>query len=424
VIRRTFAAALAALALLPAAAHGAVTVGYGVAAGLTVEGTDAPEAVTISLVAGGRYQVDADVPLVAAAGCVPAGVAVSCDASIGVAAATVRLYGGDDRLAAVCPPGAALRDPGARDETAVTDHFVHLGAGNDLADLGTCGDDAVDGGPGDDTIVGGTGADRLDGGAGRNVLAGGPGDDTFTTAPEGQSVGTDEMRGEGGRDTADYSRRGTPVRVEIDAEADDGAPGEGDLVGTDVERVVGGAGADELRAGAGAAELVGGPAPDLLAGGPARDVLDLRDGGADAIEACGVERDLVVREPADPRPPADCEELDLAPTGRVQRAEIVRGRLVLDRSGRVRVPVACPRESSAACRVRVRASLALAGTPGPQTAARVRFSVTDRVAVRLTPRDARLVRRDRQAVLRIELVEGLPGGGSATRVRWLLAVAR
>ena len=43
---------------------------------------------------------------------------------------------------------------------------------------------------------------------------------------------------------------------------------------------------------------------------------------------------------------------------------------------------------------------------------------------RLTARDARFVRRDHQAILRVELVEALPGGGSATSVRWLLAVAR
>ncbi len=421
--RLLLAVVVTALAAGAVPAHAAVSVAYGVEAGLTIEGTDAPEGVTVSLLPGARYQVESDNPLVAGAGCVAAGAAVSCDASSGVAAATIRLLGGDDRLVAVCPPGTALREPGG--ETAVTDHFVSLGFGNDTADLGACGDDAVDAGPGDDTVLGGTGSDRLDGGAGHNVLVGGPGDDVFTTAADGPAVGTDDMRGEGGVDTVDYGRRVTPVRVELDAEADDGAAGEGDLVNTDVERVVGGAAADELRAGTVAAELVGGPGSDLLAGGPGRDLLDLRDGGlADAIELCGPERDLVVREPADGRPPTDCEEADVAPPGRTPFASIVRGRLRLERNGDLTVRVACDRATSSDCRVRVRASLALAGTLGPQQAARIRPTFTQGVTVRLTPRDARFVRRDRQAILRIELVEALPGGGSATSVRWLLAVAR
>ena len=74
--------------------------------------------------------------------------------------------------------------------------------------------------------------------------------------------------------------------------------------------------------------------------------------------------------------------------------------------------------------MRVRASLALAGTLGPQKAARIPRRCTQGVTVRLTARDARLVRRDRQAILRIELVEALSGGGAASSVRWLLAVAR
>src|SRR4051794_28572285 len=104
---RMAAVVLALLVLATVGASGAaaaVTVGYGVEAGLTVEGTDAPEGVTVTMVPGNVLQVDADVPLVATAGCAPSGLAVVCDAAIGVAAATVRLYGGDDRLVAACSP--------------------------------------------------------------------------------------------------------------------------------------------------------------------------------------------------------------------------------------------------------------------------------------------------------------------------------
>jgi hypothetical protein len=168
---------------------------------------------------------------------------------------------------------------------------------------------------------------------------------------------------------------------------------------------------------------VGGPGVDLLAGGPKADVLDVRDGEADVIETCGPGRDLVVRDPSDPRQPDGCEESDTARAGTLPVASLPRGRMTLDRTGRVKVRVSCADTATAPCRFRVRAGLALAGTPGPQASGRVDLGQTRPIEVRLTARDARLVRRDGSAVLRVELVEALAGGGSATSVRWLLAVA-
>ena len=130
--------------------------------------------------------------------------------------------------------------------------------------MGEGGDDtltgrAVVGGPGDDRILGTNGDD--------GPLIGGPGADTID--------------GDGGEDTASYADRAGPVRVTLDAIADDGADGERDDVRT--ENVTGGEGddvligdgaANRLNAGAGENELRGAGGRDRLLGGPDRDTLD------------------------------------------------------------------------------------------------------------------------------------------------------
>ncbi|MEJ7786767.1 MAG: calcium-binding protein [Solirubrobacteraceae bacterium] len=112
---------------------------------------------------------------------------------------------------------------------------------------------------GDDRLSGGSGVDTLDGGSGSDVFDGGPGGDTFTG-------GSDP-------DYVTYSTRSTAVLADSDGVADDGASGENDNVGADVETLIGGSAADTLTGNALDNGLDGGPGADRLNGGPGNDYL-------------------------------------------------------------------------------------------------------------------------------------------------------
>src|SRR5206468_2490802 len=99
------------------------------------------------------------------------------------------------------------------------------------------GNDAISLGAGNDTLIAGTGADTLSGGA--------------------------------GTDTADYGARRAAVTVTLDDRAGDGATGEGDNIGTDVDDITGGSGDDVIT---------GSNSRNALRGGAGRDTLDARDG--------------------------------------------------------------------------------------------------------------------------------------------------
>lgn len=149
----------------------------------------------------------------------------------------------------------------------------------------------VIGGAGNDTITGSALANVLTGGDGDDTLNGGAGDDTFDE--EAVDSGSDVFNGGAGTDTVDYSARLLALTVTMDGvAADDGATGEADDVQTDIEGLLGGAGADTITGndgnnvidggaaadvidgGAGADELFGGDAVDTLTGGAGDDTLD------------------------------------------------------------------------------------------------------------------------------------------------------
>lgn len=90
-------------------------------------------------------------------------------------------------------------------------------------------------GDGDDTVWGGTGMDVLWGEAGNDYLNGWSGDDWLFGG-----VGTDQMYGgSGASDIVSYTDSPVGVVVDLDGVADDGAPGENDTIGLDVEQLHG-----------------------------------------------------------------------------------------------------------------------------------------------------------------------------------------
>jgi Ca2+-binding RTX toxin-like protein len=235
--------AVAILALTPAAAQaGTVTLSGATLSFAAADGESNNVSVTLS---GGNYTVtDSGASLTYVGGCSGgSGAPVVCP-SAGVTALTL--------------DGRDLADT------------ITVGPGTANATIsGGEGDDSLNGGSGNDTLNGGTDADRLDGGAGTDTANGDSGDDTFVTG-----AGADVFNGGTGTDLADYSTSAASVTVTLDGTANDGAPGEGDNIKTDVENVTGGSGNDALVGGSVANVLIGGPGHDSLDGDAANDVLD------------------------------------------------------------------------------------------------------------------------------------------------------
>ncbi|MGB7156976.1 MAG: calcium-binding protein [Tepidisphaeraceae bacterium] len=215
----------------------------------------------------------------------------------------VRVYVDADRLpdddGLFLPMGIRKRAP------------IHIegGGGNDTLG-GTGGDDTLVGGAGKDLLVGGAGNDLLSGGTGNDKVDGGEGDDSLfggagNDGLNGGATGADLFAGGSGSDTADYAaRRG--VIVTLDGIANDGSPTpsnlagyaldlyidpalfERDNVGTDVENVIGGRGANFLTGDEDANILIGGSGDDHLIGAGGNDSLyghrgrDMLDGGLGA----------------------------------------------------------------------------------------------------------------------------------------------
>jgi Ca2+-binding RTX toxin-like protein len=139
------------------------------------------------------------------------------------------------------------------------------------------------GNEGNDTLIGSGVVDLLDGGAGDDTLQGGLGSDTFV--------------GGAGVDTVSYADRGTTVKVSLDATKlwvafQNGAAGELDVIGTDVENLTGGGGDDSLRGNASANIIHGGAGIDTIEGGAGNDTL-YGDLGADKLYG-GAGNDMLV----------------------------------------------------------------------------------------------------------------------------------
>jgi Ca2+-binding RTX toxin-like protein len=139
------------------------------------------------------------------------------------------------------------------------------------------------GGTVNDSITGNALNNVITGGAGNDALSGLAGDDIFR---EGNATsGADTFTGGDGIDIVDYSLRVAALTVTIDGTADDGLALETDNVGTTVENVYGGSGADSITGSGADNELVGGAGIDSLNGGAGDDVIE-GGGQADVID-CG-----------------------------------------------------------------------------------------------------------------------------------------
>jgi Ca2+-binding RTX toxin-like protein len=150
---------------------------------------------------------------------------------------------------------------------------VSLGNGDDRVRY-TEGSGTVDAGTGNDTVFEGPGAGAvLIGGPGNDDLHGGPGPDFFDEG--GVANGSDTMHGGGGTDQVDYSLRSADLRVSLDGRRNDGAKGERDNVGTDVE---------DVDAGTGDDRLIGNRFDNHLQGASGSDFVDGR-GGDDEVDA-------------------------------------------------------------------------------------------------------------------------------------------
>jgi glucose/arabinose dehydrogenase len=171
--------------------------------------------------------------------------------------------------------GADDGEPGEGDDVQAGVERVYGGAGNDRL-IGDASAQLLDGGPGADELYGMGGKDFLDGGTGGDVLSGGD-----------------------GADTADYAVRGARVVVTIGTGADDGAPGEADDVRSDIERVRGGSGDDDLTGSAAADVLVGGAGADRLVGLGGSDTFDGGDGDDNLLAVDGVTDTLACGAGAD-----------------------------------------------------------------------------------------------------------------------------
>ena len=171
------------------------------------------------------------------------------------------------------------------------DDYIYSAGGKDTV-YGGAGSNELIGGPGDDTIYGGPGFDRIRPDSGNDVAHGGAGDDYFEESSgkdvlygddgmdeffqnESDGRGAQDMRGGPGWDRVNYGWRTGAVVVDADGKkGDDGARGEGDSVGADIEGIDGGNGNDWLAGNPGDGWIMGGEGNDKLYGYSGVDNLD------------------------------------------------------------------------------------------------------------------------------------------------------
>jgi Ca2+-binding RTX toxin-like protein len=191
------------------------------------------------------------------------------------------------------------------------------------------GSASLNGGDGSDTLTGGELSNSFEPGAGADRVRGG----SAPTAPGAQPYkgfladggNPADFQSQFGPDSVRYDLAGAGVTVTLDDQANDGAPGEGDDIGSDIEQVSGTNANDTLSAGGAATSLLGNLGDDTLNGGSGDDSLNGggfgADGGAGSDTLNGNGGNDVLQDsdsspfqdprPGDPaRPPAGVDRLN------------------------------------------------------------------------------------------------------------------
>jgi Ca2+-binding RTX toxin-like protein len=179
---------------------------------------------------------------------------------------------------------------------------LSLGGGDDIGVARPLPADVQNGGPGgfEASINGGEGADTLASEGPVTTFYAGNGSDKLISGPKG-----DQLFGEAGVDTVDYSTH--PAGVVVDLVKDvsvQGTPGEGDRI-KGVENALGTIQGDTLFGDAEDNYLYGDKGADKLSGREGDDVIEARDASTDQI-GCGTGSDQVFANQSDVVS-ADCE---------------------------------------------------------------------------------------------------------------------
>ena len=149
-------------------------------------------------------------------------------------------------------------------------------AGNDELHGGE-GADVVDGGEGNDGLFGEGGSDQITGRGGNDTEDGGPGDDRMGSSAGGigedNDQGADNVRGGDGTDTLTLEDHVGGVTIRLDGQANDGAPGEGDNIASDLEAINGTNGNDAFFGTEGRDNFSGYPGNDEIHGAGGDDEL-------------------------------------------------------------------------------------------------------------------------------------------------------
>jgi Ca2+-binding RTX toxin-like protein len=239
--------------------------------------------------AGGMIQLhDANVPVTAGAGCsqVDAHTASCPDTSftnifLDDKADHATIIGRLRGVIVEAGDGADTITGGASGDELFGDggsDTIHGGAGGDLLSGGTASEFPGDTANARNTVFGDRGSDQLLGAASASTLHGGAGNDTMDDG----GARHDHFLGGSGIDTVSYfvpfnsdmdHPNRTPHVVTLDNLPNDGRAGERDNVASNVETLIGGWGADELRGNRADNLLLGKAGRDLLRGAGGDDTL-------------------------------------------------------------------------------------------------------------------------------------------------------
>ena len=252
---------------------------------------------TVTYAAGSYVFTDTGAVITTAVvGCAGSGTnTVTCPTTLTVGtplSITINLADGADTASTAIGLSSTVISGGTGNDVLTGDALAPFGVtlnGDDGDDTLTAGPGSTDlnGGANNDTLTGGPAGDDFTGDAGNDTMLGNGGGDDFVGGPGADSIG-----GGPGSDSVSYANNfsgiGEPdplagVSVTLDGVANDGAAGEGDNVGTDVESVIGTNGPDtivgsplsnSLQGGGGNDAISGGGGGDSLSGGTGEDVLD------------------------------------------------------------------------------------------------------------------------------------------------------